>query len=351
MYSATNLVGNLISGVLLDRWGRKRPVLIGLLLTAVALIGYSLVQTPEQLLIVRAVHGLAASVLTPGAFAILGDAARTGGRARVMGTSGALIAVAAVLGPPLAGGMRDQLGFGAVFLVASVIMLIAAFVFWRFVQETVRPAGETRPFAMQPKPDYLTLWTRPALVAAYLTAFALNVGSGTLVNYLSLLLTDRGEPASRTGLAFTVYAAVGLAVLAGPLNRLSDRSGRFPPMISGLALVGVGLLILAAVGNMLGVAVGMAVYGLGFGLLFPAATALVTDVTLSQERGAAFGIFYAVYSGGVVVGSVLSGFVSSWAGEFAGAPFVVAAVVCLVASPILALLGRRRTQTEPSVVA
>ena len=53
MYSATNLLGNLGAGVLLDRMDRKRLVIIGMILTAASLYAYSFVETPAQLLVLR----------------------------------------------------------------------------------------------------------------------------------------------------------------------------------------------------------------------------------------------------------------------------------------------------------
>lgn len=54
----------------------------------------------------------------------------------------------------------------------------------------------------------------------------------------------------------------------------------------------------------------MALYGLGFGLIFPAANAQVADAARPSERGSAFGIFYAFYSVGVILGAGAAGLVA-----------------------------------------
>lgn len=339
VYSATNLVGNLAAGAVVDRWGRKGPVLGGLLVSAAALSAYALVAAPGQLLAVRAVHGLAAAVLTPGAFALIGDTAASDRRARVMGINGAIIAVTAMIGPPLSGVGRDALGFGAVFLGGAALMLLAALAFWRGAAETIdRGAEGARPASLSGA-RWLALWRRPGLLAAYAAAFALTIGLGTLVTHLPQLLARDGSTRS-AGLAFAIYALVAMAVMAGPLGHLSDRVGRFGPLAGGLALIGVGMLALGVAPNQIGASVGMAVFGTGFGLLFPAATALVAEASASRERGTAFGIFYAVYSLGVVVGSLLSGQITELQGELTGAPFLVGAALALLAAPPVSLLRR-----------
>jgi DHA1 family multidrug resistance protein-like MFS transporter len=339
IYSATNLAGNLLAGVAVDRWGRRRPILAGLVVTALALFGYAIVQTPEQLLRLRALHGFAAAILTPGAFALIGDLAAPDLRARAMGINGAIIAVTAVIGPPLAGVMRDRWNVGAPFLLGGALMIIATLIFAAVVRERDFAVGV--PMTQAPMGRYLERWFRPALLDAYLAALALTIGLGTLVTHLPLLLTARGESAGRAGLAFTIYAAVAMVLMASPTNRLSDRYGRLGPVASGIGLLAAGLLVLGLAPGMAGVGAGMAIFGLGFGLLFPAATALIADATTPWERGAAFGLFYAVYSLGVVIGSFLSGIIDDWLGEIGPGPFLVAAAVAALIAPTILLIRRR----------
>jgi DHA1 family multidrug resistance protein-like MFS transporter len=349
VYSLTNLLGNLAAGVVLDRWGRKGPVLVGMVATAAVVAGYALVRTPEQLLGVRAAHGLATAVLTPGAFALIGDSAALDRRARVMGVSGAIIAVAATIGPPLASAVADRAGVGALFLGTAAFMAVTAAVFAIWAREAGRPDDRAAPVEDAPaayvggQAGYLSLWTRPGLVTAYAAALALTTGLGTLVTHLPQVLVARGESGAR-GAVFTMYAVLAVISMAGPLGRMSDRvPGRRGPLAAGLASIGLGMLILAIAPSLVGAMAGMAVFGLGFGVLFPAAAALVVESADRGERGAAFGVFYGVYSFGVVVGSVMSGMLGGW-GE--GLPFLVGAAVALGAAPLVLTIGRRVVVSE-----
>ena len=100
----------------------------------------------------------------------------------------------------------------------------------------------------------------------------------------------------------------------------------------GFALLCVSGLILGISNGAAAPAFGaMVVFGVGFGLLFPSLGATVSEVA-SGRRGTAFGIFYAVYSLGVVLGSTASGVVAEMTTGL-GAPFFVSAAVALVAVP------------------
>jgi len=332
-YSGANLVGNVLAGLALDRWGRRRPTLLGLVVAGLALGGYALARSPLQLLGVRVVHGLATAVLSPGAFALLGDTAPGDRRGRVMGTSGALIALSAVVGPALGGIVADRLGFGAVFLLGGALMIAVALAFARWAEET---AGESeRLHSRRMGRQVLGLVRRPRLVGAYLALLALTLGVGAQVAHLPLRMEAFGASGAGVGSAFTAYALTAMAMMLYPAGRLTDRWSRTGPMTVGLAIAAGAMGVLGGVPGVGGALGGMALFGLGFGLLFPAVTALVTDATALPERGTAFGIFYAVYSLGAVLGSALAGLVAEQAGTASGLPFLVMGALAMLAVPLI----------------
>ena len=132
IYSGTNLFGNLVSGYMLDKFGRKTPVAIGLGLTAVSLIGYSLVTNPEQLLVIRSFQGLVASVLAPGCYSIIGDETSFNKQGRAMGITGSIIALAAIIGPASAGYLSQISNLTIVYLMDATILITALIVFCIF---------------------------------------------------------------------------------------------------------------------------------------------------------------------------------------------------------------------------
>ena len=89
----------------------------------------------------------------------------------------------------------------------------------------------------------------------------------------------------------------------------------------------------------------MAVFGFGYGIVFPSAAALVIGATGADRRGMAFGVFYAVYSLGVVVGASGSGALGDLEGRIVGLPFLVAAAVVICAVPVVEVM--RRASSSP----
>ena len=337
MYSATNLLGNLGAGVLLDRIDRKRLVIIGMILTAASLYAYTLVDTPVQLLVLRAFHGLFAGVLAPGAFAMLGDRTRSQ-RVRSMGMSGSLIAVSAVIGPLLAGWIGQEVGSEAVFATSGTLMLVAAVTFLILVPGST-PSTDGPP---QDRQQVSSLTRNGVLLRVFWAVLVMTFGIGVLINYLPIVVEEMGGSARTSGIAFATFSLVATVVMASPVHRMMDARSRALTVACGLGFLGVSSLTLAA----LGVAAAalfpaMVVFGLGFGLLFPSLSVSVAEQAGENRRGTAFGIFYAIYSLGVFLGAVVSGGVS---GAFTdlGAPFYLAAAIPLIAIPVA--LGIRARQ-------
>ena len=344
-YSFTNLFGNLGAGYVLDRWGRRSPMLLGMAITVMAVFSYSLVQTPEQMMAARAVHGIGAAVLAPGAFSIIGDRTASDRWGRAMGLTGALIAVAALIGPPAAGILRDIWGANVVFYVDSAFILVTLVAFLLIARDGSRSVSEGESDPQDAARDDTR--RNPALWSAYAAAFAITVGIGALVTHLPLMLEEQGETAARSGYSFGIYALVAMLVMASPISRVGDRYGRFGPLTLGLVGIAAGLALLGVLEGYGGVVAGMAVFGLGYGLVFPAATALVASATGADRRGMAFGVFYAVYSLGVVVGASGSGRLASLSDDLVGLPFLVAAAVVAAAVPIVGIMRYAAGKSPP----
>ncbi len=330
-YSIANLIGNVTAGFALDRWGRKPIILGGLLLSAAAVALHVVARDAGQLIALRAVHGAATAVLSPGAFALIGDAAPPQRRARAMGSAGVFIAIAALLAFPMAGIVRSALGIRAVFVVVALLLAVAAAVVAVMAREP-EIAHDTR--SLHPR-QVASVLVRPALLVGYLAIVCFTIGVGALIEHLPIMLEARGAGERASSYAFTVYAVVAMLGMAGPAARSADRFGRQRPLAVGLAIIGVALLAVSLWPGVVAVYGEMVIFGLGFGLLFPAATALVADASTPAERGTAFGVFYAVYSLGTILGALAAGALAGAFGDTTTLPFLISAILALVAAPFI----------------
>jgi MFS family permease len=71
----------------------------------------------------------------------------------------------------------------------------------------------------------------------------------------------------------------------------------------------------------------MFVYGIGFGILFPAMAALIGDELPAHARGIGAGVFTAVFSLGATVGTISVGALTALQNAFGIHPFQAAAIL------------------------
>lgn len=333
-YSATNLIFNLVGGVLLDRAGRKKLALFGFALVVVAIALYPIASSPRALVGVRLLHGVGGGILIPAVYTLIGDLARSGSRGRAMGLVGVTIGAAAVVAPGLAGATRSRLGFTAVFIGLILVMAVGFAVTATSVRETLSGQVGQRAEATPMR----ALFSNRQLQVSAVAVFGFTFGFGSLAAFLPTRLEELGRSPALSGGMFTMLSLVAAALMATKLAGRVDRRGPRPPVLTGLPLIGVALVLLALTDVVPLMVLAVLVFGVGFGVVYPAVSGATAIASSPEERGKAFGIFNVGYSLGFVIGPPLAGLLSQRMGI---SPFAWAAGVCALTLAVVALLRDR----------
>ncbi len=343
-YSAANLPANIIGGILVDRHGRRVVTIVGLVAAAATVAAYSLAVSVPGFILVRLLHGVAGGILVPAVFAAAGDRARRGAEGRAFGRLGAVIGAAAVLAPATAGIVRQTAGTDAVFLGVAALLLVGAAVAFFGVHDQPAAAPSTRvERAAHPRAIRALLQVAP-IRRALAGTVVLTAAVGVLAGFLPGTAEALGAPASAVGGLFTAYAIVAAGLMLSPVAGRVDRSGADVPMALGLVTIGAAMLLLS-VAPSLGVAVaGSALFGAGYGLIFPAVTAATSSSSTVATRGRAFGLFKVAFSLGLAVGTPLIGALADAVPTLD--PFVPTAALAIGAGIAIALIARRSPGTE-----
>lgn len=305
LYSLTNMLGNMIAGIWIDRFGGKPILITGLLLTASIILLYPLVQQPGHLLMVRVLHGLAGGLLVPSAFTLVSRYASGQQQGRSMALSGAAVGVAAIVGPASAGILKASLGLDRLFISLSGLLVIGAILVWAGAPKSIK-GNEGENDSIGGKESRLAFWAairQKSVIQSYFGAFSLMFAMGALTFSLPLKVDALGFPAQTAGMMLSVFGVVAICMFLLPTNRMFDQGSPLRLSLIGGLLVIISLFTLSLIqhqATMFGV---MALYGLGFALLFPSLNSLLVNHIASEHKGKAFGVFYAFFSLGVVAGS------------------------------------------------
>ncbi|WP_330948471.1 MFS transporter [Virgibacillus sp. MG-45] len=333
VYSLTNMVGNIIGGHWIDKYGRKRMLFTGMISVFVILLFYPLAQSGEQLFVVRFMHGLAGGLLIPAAFAYIGDQTIKGSRGKTMAYTGAAIGIAAIIGPAIGGSMAARSEVEYVFLLVAGLFFITSLLVLKYLHESFvsRERGKVN------LKHFIPLLKTPALLQASLGAFALMVSNGTLAFALPLKVQELGMTTETTGMLLSTFGIMALVVFLTPINQIYDRFSPLSLVAAGLTLIGIALFILSVTPFLWIGIVAMIVYGTGFAFVFPSMNRMVADASTQVDRGKAYGIFYAFFSLGVVAGSFISGIIT----EIWGIPFIFSGVMMLFSAGLLLYIAKK----------
>lgn len=332
-YSATNLIFNVVGGVMLDRGGRRRLALLGFALVTAGILAYPLATSVGALVGVRLLHGVGGGILIPAVYTLIGDLARSGSRGRAMGRVGAVIGGAAVVAPGISGATRGRFGFDTVFIGLAVVMLAGLTLTAVAVRETTESAVRERARGMKMR----SLLSSRELQVACIAVFGFTFGFGALGAFLPSRLEALGRGPALSGGLFTLLALVAAILMLTRVAGRVDNHGPRVPVLTGLPLIALGLAVVGVTDQVGAIVAGVVLFGLGFGIVYPAASGATAIAASASERGRAFGVFNVSYSLGFVIGPPLAGYLSDRVGV---SPFLWAAGVCVATLAVVALMPR-----------
>ncbi|MEV0371547.1 multidrug effflux MFS transporter [Streptomyces sp. NPDC050636] len=337
-------VGQMIVGPMSDKWGRRRPLLAGMVVYILATALCAVATSAELLIAFRLLQGLAGAAGIVIARAVVRDLYDGVAMARFFSTLMLISGVAPVVAPLIGGQILRLTDWRGVFVVLTVVGVLLTLLVWRKLHETLPPERRQSGGLGQ------TLRTMRDLLADRAFAGYLVAGSfafAALFAYISaspfVIQEIYGASPQTFSLLFGVNS-VGL-VLVGQLNGkvLVGRVRMDTVLGIGLALITVaatGLLLMASgvfgTVGLVPMAAGLFVLMAPMGLVLPSANALA----LMRTPHAAGSASALLGTSTFLLGSVASPLVGI-AGERTAVPMAVVQLSCGVLA-LLSFLGMCR---------
>lgn len=335
---ATASITKVFSGWLSDRLGhRKWLAVAGYGLGALTKPVFPLALTPLEVFGARFADRIGKGIRGAPRDALVADIAPPEIRGAAFGLRQSLDTIGAFAGPLVAMGLMLVLAgnIRAVFAWAVVPAMLAVLILVFAVKEPRAVDGVRHPRPPIRWTDVLAMggafWGVVALGAVF-----------TMARFSEAFLVLRAQD---VGLAITLVPVVMVvmnvvySVVAAPAGSLSDRMDRRWLLIIGLAVLIAADLVLAFVASVLGVLVGVALWGLHMGLTQGLLAALVVDTAPAHMRGTAFGFFNLASGVTLLAASVVAGVLWSRIGP--EATFIAGAAFALLATIGLAVMAQR----------
>ena len=337
---ATALIVKVFSGVISDALGKRKPLtLFGYGLGAASKPLFALATGVGGVLAARFIDRIGKGLRGAPRDAMIADLTTREQRGAAYGLRQALDTVGAMLGPVLAIGLMLGLhgDFRTVFWVAVLPGMLSVAVLAVFVRE---PSAKGEGLRRQK----ISRESLREFSGEFWAVVAVGVVF-TLARFSEAFLVLRGQQALGLPLAWAPAVMVGMnlvyALSAHPFGKLADRMDRTVLLIAGLAALVLADLLLAWGGGLVGIALGVAFWGLHMGMTQGLMSAMVADSAPARLRGSAFGIFNLASGVAMLAASVIAGVL--WDAFGAPAAFGTGAVFALLAALMLLLRRLRRS--------
>ena len=275
---------------LLDRYGRKKFILLGSFIMSLSSILYTFVYQLDILIYVLSLlQGVAFAFFFTSAATAVSDFVPKEHRAHGLGIFGAFTIASYAIGPSIGEYVINNLGYKLFFVYASSFSIIS-FLLALFAEDGEFLAS-IDPFLKGFK--NIVLSSRFSMLL--LTNLIIAGGLGSMLNFFSAFLKDKNLNVSSFFVTYSL-TVIFVRVFGGKLPDLIDRKKIVAP---GIFLMGISLIFILYIdSNIIAVLVSF-LFSLGYGILYPSMSAMIIDRALDDERGKAMGAYNMSFSLGI----------------------------------------------------
>ena len=311
IYGLTQAVMQVPLGLASDRVGRKKIIVIGLIVFALGSVVAALAGSVQMLIVGRAIQG--AGAVSAAVTALLADLTRDEVRTKGMALVGisiaAMFALSLVAAPPLAG----AIGLGGLFWITAALAGAGiAVVLWLTPAEPVQHTDV-------PRGSLADVWLHPDLWRLDLGVFVLHTVQLSMWVAVPAMLVQAGLGKDQHWQVYLPAVVLSFVAMGG-LFAL-ERRGRLRAALLGaiglVLVVQAGLGALSASGAVPSLWVLgplLFVFFCGFNALEASQPSLVSRMAPPQVRGAALGSYNTLQSLGLFAGGALGGALVKWSG-------------------------------------
>ncbi|CAL63206.1 putative Permease of the major facilitator superfamily [Herminiimonas arsenicoxydans] len=346
IYGLTQSFGQIPFGIASDKYGRKRVIVIGLILFALGSFIAAAADDIVWVIVGRAVQG--AGAISAAVTAFIADSTREEHRTKAMAMVGASIGVTFAGSLVLSPLLYQAIGMGGIFALTGILSVLAILVVLYIV-----PAAPALPPGRVSIREVLA---NGELMRLNYGVFALHVTQMAMFVVMPSALIRFGH--LPLGEHWKIYLPVVLAsfILMLPPIFIAERRGKskqvFVAAIALLLAVQVGMWLVFAQTQLhwAWLVALLLVFFIAFNILEASQPSLVSRIAPPAAKGAALGVYNTLQALGLFCGGALGGWLTQHTG---GASVFVLGAVLTVAWLIIAANMKnlpRRGQVQAAVV-
>ena len=300
------------SGRLVDKYGRRKCLVIAALGFTLVTVVMGLFQVPAVALAVRVLQGIAKGVVVVAAAAIVSDVVPRSRMSEGMGYYGLGNTISMAFGPMLALAITANKNYTNMFLLCAAAYFMAAMCGAGIDYEKKQPqTARQEKKKTEDDPRYKGVWKlieKAAIPAS--VCYAVFFGSTSAILIFLTIYGQEGLklPGTKISLFYTV-ASVTMLIARFTMGRIADKKGALSVLIPSHLIVLLMYLCLLfwAPKSYAGFLVAGALYGFTFAMAMPVYNAIAVVDSPKGRNGAANATFYFLMDFGALIPSALFG--------------------------------------------
>lgn len=326
----TQLLVSPFTGVWVDSIGRKKMIVIGLLLFSFSEVLFGFANETWFLFVSRLLGGVSNAFIMPAVITYIADKTTLANRAKVLGYQSAAISSGFIIGPAI-GGFIAEFGIRAPFFFAAAISLIAAIVIFSVLDESISKEQLQKNRASAVRPQFIQEFKKsfhPHYFTPLLIVFVLAFGLAVYEMMFSLFVDEKfGFTVRDISIIITVGSIAGVVAQILFFDKLVNLIGE--RMLINLSLLSTAIFIFITI-LVDGYWMMIVITSIAFfscDILRPAATSFLSKIA-GENQGYIAGMNSAYTSLGIILGPIIGGILFDINIDM---PYIFATIVLVIA--------------------
>jgi MFS family permease len=335
------ILSNIPGGLLSDRIGRKKVIVLSSSTFLIAQLVYMFSMDWYWLVAASFIRGLAVGLAGPSFNAIVAELTKTKTRGTAYGVYNLSWTISNIPAPIIGGYLASQVGIRYPFLIAAILLsatFVLAFKIPDSKAERVKKHVTTKPKQVVER-DIQPILSFKKIIAIFCGMSLLGTiseGMRRVLNASFLVFRLKVDP-FQMGVASSLGWAIVSSAVMIPGGKLADRWSRKRMLFIGL--LSMPFIVILSFSQSL------SQYVLFWGLVtafssisIPASSALLMDLTPQDKRARTFGFNQTAVATGLALGPIIGGFLWTLFRPYVFPPFLFASLLILLKLPLILML-------------
>ena len=303
-------------GLLIDRFNNGRLLATGVVINVVSVYLLSLAKSVPEIMILRAMTGVAHAFFWPPAESIISNSSTPESRVKNIGKFTGFFVSGFMIGPLLGTFLLDGLDvtYRVLFEIATFIMAVAII---SAIQIARNDAPKNHSKFSFSGVRVIAKFPNIVLILIYCAS-----SFGMILTIYPAFLNDRSMTAAEIEILYFVFGASRVVTLA-MTERLARHSGIV--LVSSTAAISAGLVLSFFSHSIFEFAGAMLMMGFGFSIIFPLTLDLILRKTPKASYGVTIGAYETTFGIGWTIGPITAGLISEFSAN--SMPYLVFFVI------------------------